>query len=182
MKAAAATISRLLSEPDDDFVRFFGKQIYDGTLTRTVLEVLRPAIQAALDEVVRTRIQERLNVTFGKDAPQVDGTEKKADATEAEPDVVTTADEQQAFMIIRAIGSRVVPVSRITMRDAKSYCSIFVDDNNRKPLCRLHFNSKNGRWIGLFDATKTETRQQIEDLSDIYKFADQIVETIKIHI
>jgi predicted type IV restriction endonuclease len=31
VKAASATISRQLSEPDDDFVRFFGKQIYDSS-------------------------------------------------------------------------------------------------------------------------------------------------------
>lgn len=181
VKAAATAISKQLTEPDDDFVRHIGKQIYDGSLTKAALELLRPAIQAALDEVVRTRMQERLNQTFGKDAPLVDGTEKKPEAT-SEPDVVTTPDEQQAFMIVRAIGSKVAPVNRITMRDAKSYCSIFVDDNNRKPVCRLYFNAKNSRSIGLFDGTKVETRHQIEDLSDIYRFADQIAEAVKAHL
>jgi hypothetical protein len=178
VKAAATAISKQLSEPDDDFVRFFGKQIYEGSLTRAALEVLRPAIQAALDEVVRTRIQERLNVTFGKDAPQVDGGDKKADPAPAEADVVTTTDEVQAFMIVRAIGSRAAPINRITMRDAKTYCSIFVDDNNRKPVCRLYFNGKNARFIGVFDAAKNEERHQIDDLSDIYKHADKINEAI----
>jgi len=182
VKAAAAAISRQLGEPDDDFVRFFGKQIYEGTLTRSALEMLRPSIQSALEEVVRTRIQERLNVTFGKDAPQVDGTEKKVEVADGDSDIVTTEDERQAFMIVRAIGSRVSPVNRITMRDAKSYCSIFVDDNNRKPVCRLHFNAKTARWIGLFDANKSETRYQIDDLSDIYKYSDQIVETIRLYL
>jgi hypothetical protein len=185
VKAAATAISKQLSEPEDEFIRFFGKQIYDGTLTRSALEVLRPAIQAALEEVVRTRMQERLNVTFGKDAPQIDGADKKAETADLvipEADVVTTNDEVQAFMIVRAIGSRVAAVSRITMRDAKTYCSIFVDDNNRKPVCRLHFNAKNGRWIGLFDASKTEVRVKIEDLSDIYNQADQIAETIKAYL
>lgn len=127
-------------------------------------------------------MQERLNVTFGKDAPQVEGGEKKGEPVELEPDLVTTEDEMQAFMIVRAIGSRVAAVNRITIRDAKTYCSIFVDDNNRKPICRLHFNAKNGKWIGLFDASKTEVRQSIDDLSDIYKFADQIVDAIKAHL
>jgi hypothetical protein len=178
VKAAATAISRQLVEPDDDFVRFFGKQIYEGSLTRSALELLRPAIQAALDEVVRTRIQERLNVTFGKEALQVDGPEKKPDLG-TEPEIVTTEEEMQAFMIIRAIGSRVVPINRVTMRDAKTYCSVFVDDTNRKPICRLYFNAKNSRSIGLFDPNKTEVKHQIDDLSDIYNFADQIVATIQ---
>jgi predicted type IV restriction endonuclease len=139
-------------------------------------------IQAALDEVVRTRIQQRLNVTFGKDAPQLDLVEKKTDSTEVEAEVITTDDELQAFMIVRAIGSRVAPVNRITMRDAKTYCSIFVDDNNRKPICRLYFNSKGGRSIGLFDATKTELRKSIDDLSEIYNYADQIVDAVNAYL
>jgi hypothetical protein len=182
VKAAAAAISRQLTEPDDDFVRFFGKQIYDGTLTRTAIEMLRPAIQAALDEVVRSRLQQKLNVTFGKDAPQVDSVEKKPDTAEIEPEIVTTDEELQAFMIVRAIGSRVAPIARVTMRDAKTYCSVFVDDNNRKPVCRLYFNAKSGRSIGLFDASKVETRKPIDDLSDIYQFADQIADTIKAYL
>jgi hypothetical protein len=146
------------------------------------MEVLRPAIQAALDEVVRTRIQERLNVTFGKDAPQVDGAEKKPDPGDSEPAVVTTPDELQAFLIVRAIASRVAKIDRITMRDSKTYCSIFVDDNNRKPVCRLHFNAKGGKSIGIFDASKAETRVQINDLSDIYDYSEQIIENIKLYL
>ena len=29
------------------------------------------------------------------------------------------------------------------MRDAQSYCAVLLDDNNRKPLCRLMFNKSN---------------------------------------
>jgi hypothetical protein len=182
VKAGAAIISKQLTEPDDDFVRFIGKQIYEGSLTKGALEMLRPAIQSALDEVIRNRIQERLGVTFGKDAPAAETQEKK-DAPEApEQEIVTTEDEQQAFMIVRAIGSKVIPLSRITMRDAKSYCSIFIDDNNRKPVCRLYFNGKSTRTIGLFDASKVESKQQIDDLSELYKFSDQISAAIAAYV
>lgn len=182
VKAAAAVLTRQLSDPDDDVVRFFGKQIYEGTLTKSAVEMLRPAIQSALDEVIRNRIQDRLGVTFAKDAAPADGAEKKAPEEVGEAEIVTTEDETQAFMIVRAIGSRMVPVSRITMRDARSYCSIFMDDNNRKPIVRLYFNAKNGRSIGVFDAAKVETKHQIEELSDIYGFADQIAEAVKAYL
>ena len=68
VKAAATYFSKQIASPEDEFVRFVGRQIYDGTMTKGVMEMLRPAIQAALDEVVRNRIQERLNVTFSKEA------------------------------------------------------------------------------------------------------------------
>jgi hypothetical protein len=182
VKAGAAIISKQLTEPDDDFVRFIGKQIYEGSLTKGALEMLRPAIQSALDEVIRNRIQERLGVTFGKDAPAAETQEKKDSPEAPEQEIVTTEDEQQAFMIVRAIGSKVIPLSRITMRDAKSYCSIFIDDNNRKPVCRLYFNGKSTRTIGLFDANKVESKQQIDDLSELYKFSDQISAAIAAYV
>jgi len=180
VKAAAALISRQLANPDDEFVRFFGRQIYEGTLTKGAIEVLRPAIQAALDEVVRNRIQERLNVTFSKEATATETAEKKEAESAALPDIVTTEEETQAFMIVRAIGAKVIPVSRITMRDSKTYCSIFLDDNNRKPILRLYFNAKNSKSIGVFAAQpdRAETRHTINDVADIYSFAQSIEATI----
>lgn len=183
VKAAASELSKQLNSPDDEFVRFFGKQIYEGTMTKAVVEMLRPAIQSALDEVIRNRIQERLNVTFGKDSPQSESIEKPSASDQAGgPEIITTEDEVQAFMIVRAIGSKIVPVSRITMRDAQSYCSIFMDDNNRKPVCRLYFNRKNSKAIGIFNQDKSEAKHQIEDLSDIFKFADAIEAAVKTYV
>lgn len=184
VKAAATELTKQLTAPDDEFVRFFGKQIYDGTMTKAVVEMLRPAIQSALDEVIRNRIQDRLNVTFGKDAPLPENTEKPTPAADpaGSPEVVTTEDEAQAFMIVRAIGSKLAPVGRITMRDAQSYCSIFMDDNNRKPICRLYFNRKNSKSIGIFNPDKTETKHQIEDLADIFKHADAIEAAVKAYV
>lgn len=180
VKAAAAELFKQLTTPDDEFVRFFGKQIYDGTMTKAAVEMLRPAIQAALDEVIRNRIQERLNVTFGKEATVPETSEKPVSTDAAvEAEVVTTEDEMQAFMIVRAIGSKSAPLNRITMRDARSYCSIFMDDNNRKPICRLYFNAKNSKSVGIFGPDKTETKYLIEDLTDIFKHADAIEAAIK---
>jgi predicted type IV restriction endonuclease len=182
VKAAGQYISSQLTAPDDDFVKLVGRGIYDGSLTKSAVELLRPAIKAALDEVVRNRIQERLNVTFGKEANAVEGVDKTADQTKIETDIVTSEEEVQAFMIIRAIGSRLVGVNRITMRDAKSYCSILLDDNNRKPICRLYFNSKTTKQVGIFDAAKVETKEAIQDLSDIYGYAKKLEAAISPHL
>ena len=64
------------------------------------------------------------------------------------------------------------------MRDAKSYCSIFLDDNNRKPICRLFFNTRQ-KYLGLFDENKNCTREPIENLNDIYRFADPIRDEVR---
>jgi hypothetical protein len=75
---------------------------------------------------------------------------EKAPAETSEVGVMTTADEISGFHIIQAIASRLVSPNRIVMRDAKSYCAILLDDNNRKTIARLHFNGLTAKYLGLF--------------------------------
>jgi len=136
-KAAAAYLRRQLENPDDDFAKLVAKQIFEGSLTKAVMEQLRPSIQASLDEVIRDRIRDKLNVAFRPEMAVPEAIQDKASVPENSSDIVTTQEETQAFLIIRALAARIASVERITMRDAKSYCSILFDDNNRKPVCRL---------------------------------------------
>ena len=55
---------------------------------------------------------------------------------------------------------------------------ILLDDNNRKPICRLWFNSKQ-KYLGIFDLEKNETRIPLEKVSDIYFCTDKILTTIR---
>ena len=52
-----------------------------------------------------------------------------------------------------------------------------MDDTNRKPICRLHFNSSTKKDIGIF-FKKKETRNVIENVDDIFNYSDQIKATI----
>lgn len=181
VKATAGFLKEQLKAPSDELVRLVGKQVYDGSLTKAVLEQIRAAIQAALDEVVRCHIQDKLNIAFRPEAPPGEQPVQSAEATPG-ADVVTTGDELQAFYIVRAIGARLMPVNRITMRDAKSYCSIFIDDNNRKPICRLYFNAKSSRGIGVFNSDKVETKIQITELTEIFNLTNEIESVIKTYL
>ena len=57
-----------------------------------------------------------------------------------------------------------------------NYNSILCDDNNRKPICRLHFNGKH-KSIGILDANKNEERVALDNLNEIYKLADKLKAT-----
>ncbi len=61
--------------------------------------------------------------------------------SEADSDIVTTDDKMDGCKIIKAIACFEVDHSRISLRDAKSQCAIFLD-NNEKPIARLDFNSR----------------------------------------
>lgn len=177
--AAAAYLKRQMDEPDDDFVRLIGRQIHEGPITKAVAEQLKPAIQAALDELVRDRIQDRLSITFRPESATPSNS--LADEPENENEPVTTEEEREGFMIVRAIGAKIVPVERITIRDSKSYCAILMDDNNRRPICRLYFNSATAKNFGLFDAEKKETRIKISSPSDIYQNVEAIEAAIRLY-
>lgn len=176
---AAAFLKRQLDDPDDDFVRFVGRQIHDGSVTKSVLEQLKPALQAGLDQIIRDRIQDKLSITFQDSKPAK--TQEAADSDDQAPssDIVTTDEEWEGFYIVRAIAARHIPVDRVTIRDAKSYCSIIMDDNNRKPICRLYFNSETTRNVGIFDADKKETKHRVEGPQDLYQHVDALEAAIK---
>lgn len=174
---AAAFLKRQLDDPDDDFVRFVGRQIHDGSVTKAVQEQIKPALQAALDQIIRDRIQDKLSITF-QDKP-AKPSEDSSPAEDEASDIITTDEEWEGFRIIRAIAARHVPIDRITIRDSKSYCAIIMDDNNRKPICRLYFNSPTTKNVGIFDPEKKEVKFRVEGPQDLYAHYEALETVIK---
>jgi predicted type IV restriction endonuclease len=74
---------------------------------------------------------------------------------------------------VKSLLRDLVDPQRIIHRDTQSYMGILLDDNNRKPLARLYFNSSNKR-LGIFDEQRNEEKVAIENLNDIYKYGDQL--------
>ncbi len=166
--------------PSDELVRLFGGRVYSGRMTQGVREQFSPIVKRAFHEFVTDRLNERLKSALERsDTQSAESSSEVQDRTPAEgetpdSDVVTTEDEMEAFYIVRAILGDTVDVRRVFMRDTQSYCGILLDDNNRKPICRLHFNSPTRRHIGLLDEEKNETRHPIDDPVDLYKHAAEL--------
>ncbi|MCY1374285.1 hypothetical protein D9M69_616160 [compost metagenome] len=57
---------------------------------------------------------------------------------------------------------------------------ILLDDNNRKPICRLHFNRAQ-KYVGIFDESKSETRHPISSIDEIYNFSDALRKTVSFY-
>ncbi|MDU1060097.1 MAG: type I restriction enzyme HsdR N-terminal domain-containing protein [Leclercia adecarboxylata] len=176
-----------LNTPEDEFVKFFASRVYDGILTQKVRELFLTLTKKAASQYINDQINDRLKSAITgtsplsvQTAPELN-TEESSNASEKdENDVVTTLEELEGFHIVKAITRAVLDAPRITHRDTKSYFGILVDDNNRKPLCRLHFN-RSQKYIGLFDIEKNETRHPIETVDDIYSFADILKATAALY-
>lgn len=165
-------IGNVMENPPEDFVRMVTGGLYQGRFTVQVKEQFTPMVKAAFREIVRESVQSRLSTALA----ETEVSEIGAEDAEAE-EVVTTEEEREGFMIVRAIVRDLLKPVRVIMRDQKSYCGILVDNNNRKPLVRLWFN-RSVKYLGLFDGEK-EDKVKVDSLDEIYDFADRIRETAK---
>ena len=60
------------------------------------------------------------------------------------------------------------------MRDAKSYCAILFDDNNRKPICRFYFDGKQKFVVIFNNKDKQENKIPVNNVNDLFKLKDQL--------
>lgn len=173
-----------LEEPTDAFIKHFASQVYSGSMRANVVEDFKERVISALEGHINDVIQERLqSAMLGGSKPistqpiqeqQPEDTAETSHVDEPEDDgIITTQEEVDGYLIVKAILSQVITPERVVMRDKKSYCGILLDDNNRKPLCRLHFNTAQ-KYLGLFDEEKNETRHPIEKLDEIFQYAEQL--------
>lgn len=170
LKSAMAYIKSQWEEPDKEFVRLVAKSFYESSVTGAVIDNLTPIVKRAFDDLFRQRVRARINVALDEENSD---TESSAASGEPVQEIETTEEELQGFLIVRAIAAEAAPVDRIAARDARSYFAILFDDNNRKPVARLHFNGKT-KYVTLFDENKNESRHDIDRLEDIYACAPEI--------
>lgn len=167
-----------IESPSDELVKHLTSKIYDGRFTSAVCDQFRPLVKTAFRDFINDRLSNRLKSALqGVDADIAISSDDSSEAV-ADDGIVTTAEEMEGFHIVRAILAKHVPIKRVVMRDTKSYCGVLLDDNNRKPICRLHFNGSQ-KYVGTFDSEKVETRNPIDRIEAIYGFEDQLLATVK---
>lgn len=178
-------ISAQFTKPDDDFVKVFASRVYDGVITQKVREQFYELTRKALAQFLNDQINDRLKSAMsGVIVPSLSSTSSPVEAAnsaderdDAEDKVLTTIEELEGYHIVRAVVRSVVDAKRIVQRDTQSYFGILLDDNNRKPICRLHFN-RSQKYIGIFDEEKNETRHPISSVDEIYEFSDHLKTTV----
>lgn len=136
------------TEPDDDVVKRYANVCYEGKKTAAIIEHFRPLIVQAFRDFISDRIADRLaeverNAQAEPPAKLSEPETAKTTAPECQDDapasgIVTHDSEIHAYLTVKTLVADVVSPSRVVMRDRQSYCGILLDDNNRKPICRLY--------------------------------------------
>lgn len=174
-RAIRNILAEWMVNPSEDFVRVACAEVINGKrMTPAIKEQFTLITKNAFQQLIGEKINDRLKMAM---EPSTESTKNVSN----ENDITTTAEELEAFRIIRAILREIIEPKRVTMRDAKSYCAILFDDNNRRPICRLRFNNPARLTLGLFDE-KEEKIVSISDLSDIYQYADQLKKAVAMYI
>jgi len=183
-------ISEQFQEPSDEFVKYFASQIYSGKMTQSVREKFASTTKRALRQFVNDQINDRLKTAFGPETRVISGeqqpttpstTTPEAPVVVAPPAIVTTQEEYEAYYIIKSILRDTLDSKRVVIRDQQSYCGILLDDNNRKPICRLYFNGTQKQIALLDNEQKKEVRVSLKVLDDIYSFADRLKTTVALY-
>lgn len=174
-------------EPGDEWIKFFTQRVYDGMYTARVREQFTALVGKASRQFLTESVNDRLKTALGAGAGiSLPSAEPAAissalvaqDDLQRDTEIETTLEELEGYQIVKAIACGETKPQRITHRDAKSYFAVLLDDNNRKPIARLHFNGRQ-KYLGLLDEQKVETRHPIDELDEIYEHADNIREAIR---
>jgi predicted type IV restriction endonuclease len=174
--AIKQAIHDIIESPSEAFVKMVAANAYHGKMTVGIRDMLSALVKTAFKEILRDNLQASL-------ASALASTEVQAEApmeTTVEDEIVTTEEEIEGYMVIKAIVREVIQPARIFMRDAKSYCAILIDNNNRKPLARMHFN-RSIKYVGLFDG-ETEEKIRITSIDDIFAFGERLRASAKRYV
>jgi len=163
--------------PSDDLARFFASKIIEKRLTQNILDDFKTYIKTAFSDIVYDMAQDKINSLKTKLTVEIDENQTENEPLE-DNGVITTEEELEGYFIIKSILAEEVELSRIAARDTKSYFGILLDDNNRKWICRLHFNTKQ-KYIGLHVEDKQEEKIAIDKVEDIYKHKSIIIKIVK---
>ena len=177
-------IAQEFANPTPEFVKYFAKQVYDGVITAKLLEqfthLTKKSISTYINDLISERLKSALKTEVAEEQKEAEATQENVQSEE-DSKIVTTEEEIESYLIVKSILRPVVDISRVVYRDAQTYFAILLDDNNRKPICRMYFNSISKKYIATFDENKKETKHEICSLNDIYNYAKELADIIKFY-
>ena len=183
IKAIRKEFETEIDNPSDEFIKLLVNRFFDRPLTANRLSIFREytkrALTSSINESISSRLKSALSInenihdTKTKENEVLDSIDENSESK-----VVTTEDEIEGFQIVKAILREVISADRIAPRDTQSYFGVLLDDNNRKPLCRLHLNGGK-KYIELFHNGKDAGEKiLINSLDDIYNHKVELQKTV----
>lgn len=175
-------IQQEFNAPSDTIVRYFAKQVYSGQLNAKMIEYFTALVKKSIHITISDQFTDKLKSALSTEQQQesvlIAETPVNVAADKKDTQIVTTQEELESFYIVRAVLRTTVDINRIVHRDAQSYFAILLDDNNRRPICRMYFNSQK-KYVSFIDEAKKEAKYEINSLNDIFLYSDNLIKAVK---
>lgn len=183
IKAIRKEFEKEIENPSDELVRLLVSRFFEKSITANRMvpfkEYTKKALTTSINESISFRLKSALSIN--EQIEKQDNDVKPAQPVDENTDskIVTTEEELEGFQIVKAILREKIPSSRIAYRDTLSYFGILLDDNNRKPICRLHFNTTN-KYIEIFHNGKDAGEKiLLKNLDEIYNYRNKLQQTLE---
>jgi len=181
IKAIRKEFEKEIEQPSDELIKLLVNRFFDKPLIASRMATFKEYTKKALTISINESISDRLKSALHINELPVSSSEIKTSPIDENSDskINTTEEELEAFQIVKAILREKIPVNRIAPRDTQSYFGVLLDDNNRKPICRFHFNTAN-KYIEVFPNGKDAgEKTQLNSLDEIYEFRGQLHKTLE---
>jgi hypothetical protein len=182
IKAIRREFEKEIENPSDEMVKLLVNRFFEKPLTANRMisfkEYAKKALTTSINESISFRLKSALSINEQiekqdeavKTSPSIDENDSK---------IVTTEEELEAFQIVKAILREKVPSARIAHRDTLSYFGVLLDDNNRKPLCRFHFNTANKYLETFHNGKEAGEKILLTNLDEIYNYKSELHKTLE---
>ncbi|WPO82858.1 type I restriction endonuclease [Chryseobacterium sp. JJR-5R] len=183
IRAIRKEFEKEIEHPSDEMVKLLVSRFFEKPITANRMvpfkEYTRKALATSINESISFRLKSALSIN--EQMEKQDDAVKTSQPVDENNDskIVTTEEELEGFQIVKAILREKIPSARIAYRDTLSYFGILLDDNNRKPLCRLHFNTTNKYLETFHNGKETGEKMLLTSLDEIYQYRNQIHQTLE---
>jgi hypothetical protein len=158
-----------LTSPSKDFIKYIAEKAYlekrRGIITEKVRTMFAELVNISLPVVINQLISNRI-IKVGAVA--------EAEETESEGNIVTTQEEIDAYLIVKAIIRKNIAVDRILYKDHQNYFSVRIDGRSHTTICRLYLSPKR-KQIRIYDASRAEQIFEIEHIDQIYDHSEKLL-------
>lgn len=158
--ALASALAEVLEGPDPELVELVHRRAGGGELSAEQRARVSEAVARALARI---------------DDPETSMVSPIV--AEAET-IVTTEEELAGYAIVRELVGDLLDDTRIGYRDRERFFGVIIDDDERRTLCRLHFNRVR-KYIGIFSSAQSEKKHRVAGVESIRDLREPLREAAR---
>lgn len=180
----ASSIEKILSEefnnPSDEFIKLIlNKGVYDGVKTQNIIDKYKPILKKSINYYINSLINQKLQNVINN--TEDEHSSEIPEDLQGDDGIITTQEELESYYVVKSILSEIVPPDTLYYKDTYSYFGILYENKVTKWICRVYLK-ENCKYLVIPDKDKKEIRYDINNISEIYKLKQQLIDRLNAFI